>query len=266
MTVSVAIMAHPSRADMVPSVQAALDADASIIWDRMNDRWDTGRRALLAYDPAATHHVVVQDDSIPSRDLVAAVTEAVRYTPPDVPLGLYVGRLRPSYPRMDAMVRHAKRSDSPWLITEGPWWGVGLVVPTAHIAGIVAWGDANPQVANYDRRVTRYFAEQGIDCWYTVPSIIDHRTDHKSLIPGRTGVRHAQEFIGRDESALSIDWSRPPAPAPPRGFLITTVRGPRYACWHCDSVMGSSTRVLKHIEQAHADRLAAAAIRGGADG
>jgi hypothetical protein len=65
-TLSVAIMAHPKRAALVDGILARLDRDdVPVIWDEQGSRWDTGRRAMLAYDPSCTHHVVIQDDIIP---------------------------------------------------------------------------------------------------------------------------------------------------------------------------------------------------------
>lgn len=58
---SVAVMAHPARAAFVDELTGLLDRPAKVVWDERQDRWDTGRRAMLAYDPACTHHLVVLD-------------------------------------------------------------------------------------------------------------------------------------------------------------------------------------------------------------
>lgn len=205
--ISCAIMAHPSRADFIPSIVDTLDDVAQVVWDERNDRWDTGRRSMLAYDRKATHHLVIQDDAILCADLVAGLTVALNHVPADAPVGLYVGSLRPRYMQVDVAWQRARRSGSPWLVMEGPWWGVGVVVPTDQIRAMVSWGDLHPEIANYDRRMARFFKERDIDCWYTVPSLIDHRSGHPSLIPGRTGHRTARTFIGKGVSALSVEWA-----------------------------------------------------------
>ena len=85
---SVAVMAHPKRADLIPALCDSIDADVPVVWDERNDRWDTGRRALLAFDPAATHHLVVQDDALVCRDLVAGLQRALPHVPREAPVGL----------------------------------------------------------------------------------------------------------------------------------------------------------------------------------
>lgn len=210
---SVAIMGHPRRSEFVEVLRAQLPG-AEVVLDRKNDRWETGRRSLLAYDPGASHHLVVQDDAILCRDLVAGAASAASAASAagDRPLGLYVGKTRPHRETVTPALEHARHSGAPWLEMKGPWWGVGIVIPVPHIEQLVAWGDAHPKIRNYDRRIAAWYEEQGIDCWYTVPSLVDHRpvAQNPSLVEGRTGNRQAHFFIGEDESALDVDWSKPP--------------------------------------------------------
>lgn len=205
--ISVAVMAHPQRQAWVPELVASLDADVRVVWDERSDRWDTGRRALLAHDPDATHHLVVQDDAILCRDLVAALEQAVETTG-DHPLGLYVGNVRPRQHEVMPAIKDADRARAPWVRMQGPWWGVGIVLPTDHIADAVAFGDRRRDVANYDLKIARRYGGLGIDCWYPWPSLVDHRhgAANPSLVNGRTGQnRRAHRFIGADRSAL--DWA-----------------------------------------------------------
>lgn len=206
--ISVAAMCHPKRAEWVPDLVESIDASVTVVWDRYNDRWDTGRRALLAHHPDATHHLVVQDDAIVCRDLVAGLEQTVDEAA-DNPIGLYVGTTRPRQTQVFSAVAQAERQRSRWVRMPGPWWGVGIVVPVDRIIEMVRYGDARPDVANYDLKITRYFASRGKLCWYTMPSLVDHRhgPDNPSLIPGRTALnRQAHRFLGADASALD-DWS-----------------------------------------------------------
>ena len=207
--ISVAIMAHPTREGWVPGLVDALDRQPTVVWDRHNDRWDTGRRSLLAYHKDATHHLVVQDDALVCRDLVAAMEQAVVHSQFH-PVGLYTGTVRPATAEVGWKVRTAQVNRSPWVRMGGPWWGVGIVVPTAHIEDIVKFGDRKASVANYDMKISRWYQTQNIDCWYTFPSLVEHRhgDENPSLIPGRNGTnRRAHAFIGEEVSALSVDWS-----------------------------------------------------------
>lgn len=218
MSLSVALMAHPRRKPFVDELVEQLDREPEVVWDRRNDRWDTGRRSMLAHDPAADWHLVIQDDAVPCLDLIAGIEKACEHAK-DRPLAFYVGGLRPTNVQHQAsvLVNHARRRGASWMRMEGPWWGVAIAVPTSHIADMLAWGDRrdNPgpdYIANYDKRISRYYAAQNIDCWYSVPSLVDHREvgENPSLVPGRTGNRQAHSFIGRDRSALDIDWSLTP--------------------------------------------------------
>lgn len=203
---SVAIMAHPRRAAFVPELTTALDRDAEVVWDDgSNSRWGTGRRALLAYDPDATHHLVIQDDAVIPRDLAAGAEAALKHTPGDVPLCLYVGRVRPYREMVTEYVRKAGAGAS-WLVMDRLNWGVAVVIPTIYIDDLVAWCDGG-RIPNYDSRMSAWFEAEGIPVWYPWPSLVDHR-ESPSLVPGRGHAgRVAHRFIGAEASALAIDYS-----------------------------------------------------------
>jgi len=203
--VSVAIMAHPRRAAFVPELEATLDRAAKVVWDDgSNSRWGTGRRALAAYDPAATHHLVLQDDSVIPRDLVAGVEQMLAHAPQDVPVCLYVGKVRP-YKEMVA--EYVKRAEgASWLVMDRLNWGVAVILPVSMIEAVVAAGDSQT-IPNYDSRMSTFFEAKGIDVWYPWPSLVDHR-ESPSLVPGRGhSGRVAHQFIGAEASALDIDYS-----------------------------------------------------------
>lgn len=203
-------MAHPRRADFVAELERELP-DAEVAWDRIEEIWDTARRALLAYDPWATHHLVVQDDAILCRDLLPAVERAIRETG-EHPVSLYLGhgiRRTAWGPRALATV------EGRWLRTVGPNYGVAVVVPTEHIPDLVRWCDqerhfealrTKVQRGAYDMRLTRYYRRRKLDCWYTMPSLVDHRgvEESPSMMPNRMADRHALDFIGADRSALEV--------------------------------------------------------------
>lgn len=204
-TVSVAVMAHPRRAHFLPELQARLDRPARLVFDRRNDRWDTGRRAMLAYDKSATHHLVVQDDAVIPRDLVAGIEQALAHVPESSPLCLYCGRVRPYREVIEALVADAGPGTS-WLTMAQLHWGVGIVMPTKWISDMIAWCDERTEIANYDRRISRWCQSRGLTVYYPWPSLVDHR-DSPSLVPGRGSAgRRAHRFVGADISALRQRW------------------------------------------------------------
>lgn len=199
-------MAHPARAAMVDDLLGRLDRPTPVVWDRIDDRHDTGIRALEAYDPAASHHLVLQDDAVVPRDLLAGVERALRYVPQDVPVCLYVGKVKPFAPVIARAVQAAGDSAS-WLTMQGVFWGPGIVLPTAHIDELaVWWRGAGTKVTNYDRRVSAWYALRRVTCWYPWPSLVDH-ADTDSLVKGHGRGRRAHSFIGTAVSALDADWS-----------------------------------------------------------
>lgn len=208
--VSVAVMAHSARSKFVPELVASVDAPVRVVWDRRGDRWDTGRRALLAYDSTATHHLVLQDDAVVCRDLVAGVERALGRVPAPAgaptPLCLYAGRVKRF---REAVRRHVGSRRVSWLAMPSIYWGVGVVLPTDLIDGLVAWGDEHPEIVNYDYRMGQWLQRQGIMVWYPWPSLVDHRHS-PSLVPGRSSAksRHAHRFVGAESSALRQRWNR----------------------------------------------------------
>ena len=202
-SLSVAVMAHPKREAMVADLVDRLDRPTVVAWDRCGDRYDTGGRALDAADRSCTHHLVVQDDVVPCRDLVAGAERALRWTPQDVPVSLYVGRVRPFRQRVERAV--ARADGASWITMAGIYWGPAVIVPTAVIDDVLEWWPT-AEVANYDRRLSRWFEERRLACWYTWPSLVEHRGD-ESLVTGHTAGRRAHRFAGDGVSALELDWS-----------------------------------------------------------
>ncbi len=216
-TLSVAIMAHPKREAQVEHVLEMLGEDAPVIWDQINDRWDTGRRSMLAYNPECSHHLVIQDDTLLCRDLIAGVKKALEHVPDNAPLCLYMGRRRA---RDHFVVKAAARAEglgASFVTMSTLNWGPGIAVPTHLIPGMIAYCDPLDDIPNYDRRLSRYWQlEAKTRVWYTWPSLLDH-ADGPSLVKGRLGAgrdnerrcRIAHHFLGEDHSALECDWTGP---------------------------------------------------------
>lgn len=206
---SVAVMAHRSRTKMVDDLLDRLDRPATVVWDQINDRHDTGARSMEAFDPKCTHHLVIQDDALPCRDLLAGAERAIAATSSTEPVSLYVGRVRPFAGAIGAAVSQAKNVGASWVRMQGIYWGPGIIVPTATIPEMLRWfRGAGSVVTNYDRRLSVWYAQQGLACWYTRPSLVEHRGGPS--IAGHPGSqRRAFEFLGQDASALDVDWSGP---------------------------------------------------------
>lgn len=206
-TLSVAVMAHPSRTEMVVDLLGRLDRPAPVVWDRINDRHDTGIRSMEAFDPACTHHLVVQDDVVPCVDLIAGAERALRHVPQDVPVSLYLGRVKPFGKAVENVTRRA--DDASWITMEGVYWGPAIIVPTSTIEAMSKWFRGS-NVTNYDRRLSKWFQLTHRRTSYTWPSLVEHRGE-ESLIRRSKAIRNAHRFIGADASGLDVDWSGPVA-------------------------------------------------------
>jgi len=199
-------MAHRSREALVLDLVQSIDADVTVAWDRRNNEWDTGRRALDAYDPAASWHVVLQDDAVVCRDLIAGLGHALERVPANAAVGLYVGRSRATDGRISRIVARANDETCSWIHLPQLHWGVGLVVPTACIDDVVRLGDRT-HVLEYDRRLSTVFRKMGMPVWYSWPSLVDHRGDVPSLLRhDRQEPRQAHRFEGPEWSALDSVW------------------------------------------------------------
>ena len=204
---SVAMMAHPKRAAMVDDLLGRLDRPATAVWDELNDRHDTGIRAVEAYDPTCTHHLVIQDDVLPCRDLIAGAERALAHVPDGHPASFYLGRVQPFRRRVQQAVDQAA-GDASWITMDGVYWGPAIAVPTASIEDLSAWyrGRSAARITNYDRRLSTWFEKRHLACWYSWPSLVDHRGD-SSLVRASKAVRTAHRFAGVDASALDVDWT-----------------------------------------------------------
>lgn len=202
---SVRVMAHPKRERFIPPLLDRLGiGDDRVVWDRRDDRWDTGRRAMLACDSDATHHLVVQDDALMARDLIAGVERALAEIPAGTAMCLFMSRATRFW-----QVRSRPPRGRAWLVMHHIHWGQGIVMPTALIPTVVGWGDEHPEVENYDIRLGRWFDENRVPVYYPWPSWMDH-LPVPSLIPGRpSGGRHARWWIGERASVLDEPLNRP---------------------------------------------------------
>lgn len=211
---SVRVMAHRKRERFIPPLLDRLGVgEDRVVWDRHNDRWDTGRRAMLAHDPDATHQMVIQDDALVPRDLIAGVERALTEIPARTAMCLFMSRatrfwtVRPNPPRGRA-----------WLTMNHIHWGQAIVMPAALIPTVVGWSDEHPEVENYDIRMGRWFNQNQAPVCYPWPSWVDHR-ESPSLVPGRPSKnRHARWWIGEQASVLDEPLNRPAVPfGPARG-------------------------------------------------
>ena len=204
-------MAHPKRKEWAEELAEQIGCD--ITWDRVNDRHDTGLRAIKAYAPSADYHVVVQDDVLLPRDFADGVRAALRFVEPGAPASFYYGGKGNAHSKHVAAWQAGEAAGASWLVRKGPIWGPAIAYHTANIPALVDYFEAS-EVQNYDRRVMKFYQSRGIRCWYSLPCLVEHRQENNPSLCGHDrGLREARRFVG-PRSALEVDWSGPVAGSP----------------------------------------------------
>lgn len=212
-SLSVAIMTHPKRAEMVVDVidQLNISERAVVVVDKDNNRWNTGKRALQSYDQNCSHHLVLQDDIVLAKNFYEKAVEAIQYVPRGIPISLYFGMGMARKSENQTAIFNANQSNASWIIKKTIDWGQALIFQTSIIDDMVKWCDNSGQ-QNYDTKMSQYFESIGLPCWYSHPSLVDH-IGVDSLVPGRVSknrVAYAFDGSGRvDLSGPAVDIRRP---------------------------------------------------------
>lgn len=165
---SIAIMAHPSRAKYIPYLLERL-GDVPVIYDRKNDIWDTCRRAWLAIDKAAEYGLVVQDDAIVCsnfRERAEACLDG------DFVYSFFAGYL------LRDRIRHAEAKGRGYVESGQIFNEIAICMRTKHIDRMVKFCD--DMQAKTDQDISKWARLRRLKVRYPIPSLIDHR-DEESL-------------------------------------------------------------------------------------
>lgn len=212
MRISIAIMAHPSRSKQASSLAVRLGqypfADTAIIWDKRNEEWHTGERALRFGVGKADWHVVLQDDALLTPHFYDNLVAAIQAMPERSLISLYTGTARPIPDRVKSAVD--KAPDGSWLRFHQLLWGVGIAIPTDHIAQMLEFVEGVN--LPYDNRIGEFYCRNGVTVYYTVPSLVDHDDDLDTLLEGHG--RHVSPEPRRAHRLASklIHWTNQKAP------------------------------------------------------
>lgn len=180
---SVAVMAHPAREEAAERL--ARQVGARVTWDRHRDEWETGSRALAAYDPFGTHHIVLQDDALPVPDFRRHAAAAIAQHP-DSLISFYLGRSRPPHVQRH-IIRATLAADeqgAAWISDDRLLHGVALALPITDIDPMLEWC-RTPNLP-YDDRIGAWYRAQRRKVMYTWPSLVDH-ADTKTLVHHHDG-------------------------------------------------------------------------------
>ena len=202
-----AIMAHPKRHGW--AVNLSRETGLPIVWDQINTVWDTAKRAWRhAAEGGTTHSVVLQDDAIPCRDLLATL-QVLSDLYPDEPFCLTVIDYRLHGARREYM--QAVESGKPFWSSNAAVSAVGLMLPTKDIEPMITFGESFATIHD-DLKVRNYYRSLGRKMRFPIPSLVQHRNVdvNPSLVPGNDGRwsdRESSTFLGEHVSGLTVNWA-----------------------------------------------------------
>lgn len=225
MTISVAIMHAafvPERRLLLQGLLRRLDRASAVALDVVKDNtkqgvWPVAQQAwACAFKHGATHHLVLQDDVVPCRDLIATLEKAAADRP-EAAICAYSNEERSHRARKDGLS---------WIKLKGRFvWAPALLLPVDWVRRWLEWDACNVvQYANYDdARCGLFLHVHALDRYLTVPSLVDH-LPVKSVLGHAGHTSFATEFAGEGTSGLGIDWATEPDGAVDPGSPMQ---------WHC---------------------------------
>ena len=192
---SCAIMAHPKRsrtahrlADSLPGLSPRVVLDPEP--DGPPATLRTARAAWAAVPPNATHHLVLQDDSVPVAGMADTLVGLLS-THPELPVALFCewGSGTGSMARWASMGGFGLAECVDAFVPT-----VGLVLPAATASALVGAIDSRDPAEADDEVIARFLEGEGRSAFVTVPNLVQHDGD-RSLV----GNDHA---MGARRSAL----------------------------------------------------------------
>jgi len=207
MNISITVMAHPKRMEAAEALNDRLVQypfiSNTITWDEVNEEWHTGKRALQDGIGKGDWHVVIQDDALLTPNFYENIEGAINALPVKTLFSLYTGTARPLKRRVSDAV--AKAGDGDWLQANQLFWGVGIVIPSDHIAPMLEF--VEPIELQYDNKVGEFYCQNGLPVYYCIPSLVNHDDDLGTLIAGHGTDVSPEPRVAHRLATGSIRWT-----------------------------------------------------------
>ena len=159
-------MMHPKRFKYLPYLVGKL-GDVRISVDKINNIWNTSRRAWLMYDSKAEYHIVIQDDAIIGKDFIKKAEAMMKE---DAIYNFYIGR-----PRFYHQVLKAKKEDKKFLIQRNLHHEIAFGMRTNRIDEMIKFVEKIDP--DSDRCINGYVRAKKLKVIFPMPSLIDHRNE-----------------------------------------------------------------------------------------
>jgi hypothetical protein len=187
MTLSISVMAHPSRAKYFSYLNGKLDGPRFSI----DEGWgliENNRRAWKMYDPKADFHTVIQDDAIVCDHFKERAIDILAST--DWAYNFYFGN-------RENLKSTAIQGMRMGHIIGEMRWGLAICLPTKLISEMLEFC-AKMKSRHDDTNIAKFLKHKKIKTFYPMPSLIDHRADEKSLVGDKGTGRKAWYFIDNE--------------------------------------------------------------------
>ena len=160
---SIVIMAHPDRRQMAEELALSLGG-VPIVFDEVNNVWDTCRRAWQKIDKSAKYGLVLQDDVIVCRDFIRRAEALLT--------GNFVYNFFVHYVfanRVNIALADGKREFIRSTIASE----VAICMPTKFIVSMINY--CQKHKAKDDTLISSWALSKRIWVCYPIPSLCDHR-------------------------------------------------------------------------------------------
>lgn len=191
MAYSAAIQAHPKRSEFIPYLRQTL-GDVPVAWDQKHSVWDTWKRAAELHDPAADYHLVVQDDAQFCRRFTDRL-DKVLTKDFDAYCLFFRFKGRRTHAEFNEAARQGKASGG--FAFPRMQFCVATVLRTSILPDLLAYCDTigGPEQED-DLRISRYLNREGIEVFYPLPSLVNHRIGPSVINAKRPTIRRATWF------------------------------------------------------------------------
>ena len=171
--ISYSIMAIPERAAAAAKLWRQLNEGAVLVYDR--NRSGPRRNWVYAWrmrDPAATHHVVLQDDVLLCFDFPSVLARVVAARPDDV-----ITCFSPN-----PIVRQAYDGGYRWAKLRRFRYSQCLVLPVSIGDTAAEYLEKTEDIRADDDALHRFFKRHSIPVYATAPCLVQHDTTLKSVV------------------------------------------------------------------------------------
>ena len=203
---SVAIMTHPVRTAQLQNLidQIGDQIEYAIIIDEEGlGIWGNAMNAWRAYIPEATHHMVLQDDVILSKNFFRVAKKLISIVHATDSISFC--------DKLQSEMNLAEREGFHWVVTTKVRHGQCLVQPVGQIEDFIQFSEwfVRPDYDYDSGRLEMFLKRHRRGIWHSVPSLVEH-DDHGSvgaIFNEGDEPYLGYKFIGRDTEADPKEWS-----------------------------------------------------------